>query len=107
MTSIREMAQMVGRVNDRYCETHGIQPSSDWYVLKLQEEVGEVAAAHLAAQGWHRHDGGIGDVGRELADVVCFSLLIARDRGIDIEGAIREKWAVYDRPESTPNQTRG
>lgn len=95
-TTLQEITEMAHRVNQKYCAAHAISPSPDWYVLKLQEEVGEVAAAYLAAEGRHRHDGRAAEVALELADVVCFSLLIARDRGLDLGAAIREKWATYD-----------
>ncbi|MFI6517602.1 hypothetical protein ACIBF1_18750 [Spirillospora sp. NPDC050679] len=103
MTTLQEIAQMVYRVHAQYCAAHDIRPSPDWYVLKLQEEVGEVSAAHLAADGRHRHEGRPDAVAFELADVVCFSILVAREHGIDLDAAIRDKWAVYDRPETAAN----
>jgi len=105
MTTLDEIADMARRVNEKYCQRHGITPDADWYVLKLQEETGEAAAAHLAALGRHRRSGDTDAVGQELADVICFALLIAGEHGVDIEAAIHKKWAVHDespKPPGTP-----
>ena len=96
LTTLRDTQEMAVRVNRIYCTAHGIRPTSDWYLLKLQEEVGEAAAAYLASRGANRRATSGEHLSEELADVICFALLIAHDNDIDIDLAIHKKWACYD-----------
>lgn len=48
---IYELSNEVERVSAFYAERHGIDRTDDWFVLKLNEEVGELTQAYLAAPG--------------------------------------------------------
>ncbi len=87
-------------VSDIYAEACGVERDETWYLLKLQEEVGELAAAWLSATGRGR-DRGKDDAGLrqavedELADVFAQLLLIAAREEIDLAAALRRKWGRY------------
>ncbi|SEK47651.1 hypothetical protein SAMN04487976_102272 [Xaviernesmea oryzae] len=76
---------------------HGLARDDDWFVLKLQVEMGELA------QAWSRVSGRALPKGRdsetlardladETADVLGHALLLARRHGIDLDAAIARKW---------------
>ena len=53
----------VEAISRQYAERLGVQRTSPWFLLKLQEEVGELTQAHLQATGQSR------DKGRSAADL--------------------------------------
>jgi NTP pyrophosphatase (non-canonical NTP hydrolase) len=94
---LAEVQERVERVSARYARTAGIERDPDWYVMKMQEEVGELVAAHLAASGRARARGRgpearRTDLERECADVVAHALLLAGALGVDVERALAAKW---------------
>jgi hypothetical protein len=52
----------VKEISRQYAERLGVQRTSPWFLLKLQEEVGELTQAYLQAMGQSR------DKGRSAAD---------------------------------------
>ncbi|MHA6630248.1 hypothetical protein ACU61A_32805 [Pseudonocardia sichuanensis] len=94
---LRSLTTQVERVSRHYAERFGITRSSDWHLLKLHEEVGELTQAHLMRQGQSRQKGlSAADLdarfAAEIADVVCHALLIAAHHSIDVQGEIERKW---------------
>lgn len=93
---IQALTQGVARVSETYAETLGFERDDDWYLLKLQEEVGELTQSYLKRSG--RARGGAPDealstaFAEELADVVCHALLAADHFGVDIAEVIQQKW---------------
>lgn len=94
---VLQLMQDFETASRRYVEAHGITRDPDWYVLKLQEEVGELT------QAWNRVRGRALAKGRseeemrrdlcdEAADVLGHILLFAHANGLDIEAAIARKW---------------
>lgn len=81
-----------------YQEDNDIRPNSDWYVLKLHEEVGELTQALLRKTKRARVRQPLsGDqlhlnLENEAADVLGYLLLLADDQNIDIVAAARRKW---------------
>jgi NTP pyrophosphatase (non-canonical NTP hydrolase) len=80
-----------------YAETHAMERDSDWFLLKLQEEMGELT------QAWNRATGRGPPKGRsqeelsrdladETADLLGHILLFARRNQIDLAAAIERKW---------------
>jgi NTP pyrophosphatase (non-canonical NTP hydrolase) len=80
-----------------YAEANGIVRDSDWFVLKMHEEIGELT------QVWNRLSGrgrrrGLSDnelklaLADETADLLGHVLLFARRNGLDLEDAIARKW---------------
>ena len=55
--SLSELGELAARVSDIYAERNGIIRDQDWYILKLQEELGELTAEHLKASGRGRLKG--------------------------------------------------
>ncbi len=100
MMIINEISDQLSKVLDTYSEKFGIRCDDDWFVLKIQEELGELSAAYLkmtqrarVGQGTQAElDKNLRD---EVADVVAMTLLFARKRGIDVEQAIADKWFRY------------
>jgi NTP pyrophosphatase (non-canonical NTP hydrolase) len=88
------------RVSQIYARTCGIDRDADWFVLKLQEELGELVQAHLRMTGRGRDKGESGEAIRaqfedETADLLGQLLLLVHHHGIDIEAACERKWFRY------------
>ncbi|MBW8637169.1 hypothetical protein K1W69_08220 [Hoeflea sp. WL0058] len=49
--TFRELSDRIGEVGELYAKRHNIARSSDWYLLKLTEELGELTAEHLLMDG--------------------------------------------------------
>ena len=92
---LAELSDQVGRIGEIYAGKYGIERSDDWFLIKLQEELGELAQAHLKLSG--RGRGTVPDQARadEAADVLCQLLLYCRHFGIDPEAAVRAKWLAW------------
>lgn len=86
------------RISDIYAANHAIQRDDDWYLLKLQEELGELAQAHLRLSRRGRGEATERDRGDEAADVLCMLLLYCRRFGVDAEEAVRRKWLAWLEP---------
>ncbi|HEX3786537.1 MAG TPA: hypothetical protein VHW44_01645 [Pseudonocardiaceae bacterium] len=87
-------------VSQGYARAHGFNRDDTWFLLKLQEEVGELTQAFLMRTGQGRPKGNtpqqLADkFGAELADVLCHVLLLARHHGVDLEEQIERKWLVW------------
>ncbi|HIY66951.1 MAG TPA: hypothetical protein H9830_11825 [Candidatus Agrococcus pullicola] len=101
---INDTAARIDAINRRYAEIYGFERSSDWLMLKLQEEFGELADAYLQLTGRQRDKGGNQDARErfalELADAAGLLLALAQQEGVDLERAIDAKWLVWDRREN-------
>ncbi|TCU27827.1 MazG-like nucleotide pyrophosphohydrolase family protein [Rhizobium azibense] len=76
---------------------NGIERDPDWYLLKLQEEMGELTQAWNRMSGRGRPKGKTPDelkqdLADETADMLGHILLFARQNGIDLAPAIERKW---------------
>lgn len=90
-------SEAVSRLYARRCD---INRDDDWQILKLQEEVGELASAYLRMTGRGRLKGDGHDTIRrqfedELADCIAQIVLIAERFDIDLDEAINRKWFQY------------
>lgn len=95
--TLSELAGKVQRVSDIYAERCNIRRDDDWFVLKLQEEAGELVAEHLRLSGRGRVEGRTRDEMRvaledEAADLLAMLLLFCRHNDIDVEAALGRKW---------------
>jgi NTP pyrophosphatase (non-canonical NTP hydrolase) len=84
-------------VSRRYASTFGIEHTSDWQILKRQEEVGERTQVHLMRQGQAKPKGHTPAklderLTDEITDVLCHALLLAEHHQVDLPAAIRRKW---------------
>ncbi|WP_433295967.1 hypothetical protein ACQPZQ_14775 [Pseudonocardia sp. CA-142604] len=94
---LRELTAQVERVSRQYAAEFGIERTSDWQIMKLHEEVGELTQAHLMRQGQARSKGLSAaeldaKFAAEIADVLCHTLLIARHHHIDVQSEVERKW---------------
>ncbi|WP_420364440.1 pyrophosphatase [Curtobacterium sp. L3-7] len=97
---IDELRDEVEQVSAFYAERHRIDRTDDWFVLKLNEEVGELTQAYLARAGQARDKGRTSeelesDFRSELADVLAQVLLIARRFDVNVADEVARKWLVW------------
>jgi NTP pyrophosphatase (non-canonical NTP hydrolase) len=98
--TLAEMQADSEAVSRHYAEKFDIRRDDDWYLLKLQEESGELVSAFLRLTGRGRLKGEDAATIRsqfdvELADCFAQILLIAEHYGVDLEAAMERKWFVY------------
>lgn len=100
MTGLGDLQRQAERISRLYESSFRIPPGEDRLMFKLQEELGELTQAYLAATGRSRHRLELGEaraaVTREIADVLGFVLALSERLGIDAEAAFRAKWARYE-----------
>ena len=96
--TLSEVGDAAGRISDIYAAKFAIQRDDDWYLLKLQEELGELAQAHLRLSSRGRGEACEHDRADEAADVLCQVLLYCRRFGIDPDAAVRRKWLTWLEP---------
>jgi len=97
---IKEIIEKIVLVSDKYAKNCDINRDDDWYVLKLQEEFGELIQNYLSFSGRGRNRGKSDveikeDFADELADVFGQILLVANHNDIDVEKALERKWFKY------------
>jgi NTP pyrophosphatase (non-canonical NTP hydrolase) len=90
--SLAELGEKVARVSELYAERFGIERDDDWWLIKLQEELGELAQTHLRLSGRGRGAAEEGDRAAEASDLLCQLLLYCRRYGVDLEAAVERKW---------------
>lgn len=95
--NLAELKNNLSLVSDLYAKRFAIERSSDWYLLKIQEELGELSSAYLKLSGRAR----TGEINSdelkknlqdEIADLLAMTILFAKDQGIDPCEAIEQKW---------------
>jgi NTP pyrophosphatase (non-canonical NTP hydrolase) len=93
--TLAELSAAAAEISDIYAGKYAIERDDDWFLIKLQEELGELAQAHLKLSG--RGRGSLPEQARadEAADVLCQLLLYCRRFGIDPEAAVRAKWPAW------------
>ena len=91
------MGAAVEAVSSGYASKFGLDRTDMWFVLKLQEELGELTQAFVNLKGMGR-DRGLSDdekrvaFANECADVLAHVLLLARNEGVDLDAAVHQKW---------------
>jgi NTP pyrophosphatase (non-canonical NTP hydrolase) len=98
--TLSEVADSAERISDIYADKFGVRRDDDWYLIKLQEELGELAQAHLRLSSRGRGEACEHDRADEVADVLCQLLLYCRRFGIDVDAAVRRKWLAWLEPAS-------
>lgn len=91
------LSDLVARVSDIYAQRNDIARDDDWYLLKLQEELGELTAEYLKLSSRGRLKGATPEdlrlaMADEAADVLAMLLLFARNNRIDLDAALARKW---------------
>ncbi len=97
---LKKLTKDIGKVSKIYSKKFKIDRNADWYLLKLQEEVGELTRSYLKCLGQARTSGKTSQelknsFNEELADVFCHVLLLAQFHDIDLEKEVQNKWLVY------------
>jgi len=98
---ITELSERLEKLSVRYGEVLGFDRDPDWFLLKLQEEMGELTQAYLQHTGRARTKGQSPDQIRstfhqEFADVFCQLLLLARQHDVDLPTEIEKKWLAHE-----------
>ncbi|OWO92458.1 pyrophosphatase [Rhizobium esperanzae] len=94
---LRSLADQFETSSAKYAAANGIERDADWFLLKLQEEVGELTQAwnRLTGRGRRRErtqEELDRDLADETADLLGHILLFARRNDIDLAAAIERKW---------------
>lgn len=96
-----ELCKKVLEVYDRYAEENDIPVNEDYALLKLVEEVGEFSQAVIIQRGMCRAEKRVSPdqaqraVAAELSDILGLTILCADRMGVDLQGAIRDKWLHF------------
>ncbi|HLV97113.1 MAG TPA: pyrophosphatase [Ktedonobacterales bacterium] len=98
---VKQLTEEVERVSQGYAETFQIERDAAWFVLKLQEEIGELTQSYLMLAGQARTKGKSAEeiqsaFRKEVADVFCQTLLLARFFEVDLEKEVAEKWLAWN-----------
>ena len=96
--TLTEVSESAERISDIYAGKYAIERDDDWFLLKLQEELGELAQAHIRLSGRGRGEASEQQRADEAADVLCMLLLYCRRFGIDPDAAVRRKWLAWLEP---------
>lgn len=98
--NLDKLSQDVEDVSQLYSKRFKITRDDNWYVLKLQEEFGELVQSYLMMKGQGRAKNKTpkelqSDFAKELADVFCHVLLLSKHNNINLEKEIEKKWLVF------------
>ena len=98
--NLKEISEQLGKVSDIYSMKFNINRDDDWFILKIQEELGELTSAHLKLSNRARKGEATqaeleSNLKDEVADVIALTLLYARHKNIDVEQAVKDKWFKY------------
>lgn len=96
--TLAEVTESAAQISDIYAGKYAIVRDDDWFLLKIQEELGELAQAHLRLSSRGRGEACEHDRADEAADVLCMLLLYCRRFGIDPDAAVRRKWLQWLEP---------
>ena len=99
-STIHLSLQQIEQVSHEYAEKFGIDRNPVYFLLKVQEEVGELTQAfmmlhHLGRQKSQNSEQLQEAFQAEFADALYHLLLLGIHHEIDIEQAIRQKWLRY------------
>ncbi len=94
---LRQLTEDVETISRRYAEVFAFDRDDAWFLLKLQEEVGELTQAFLMRNGQARSKGLTpeeldANFRAEIADVLCQLLLMANHHGVDVAAEVERKW---------------
>jgi NTP pyrophosphatase (non-canonical NTP hydrolase) len=95
--NLKTLTAKIELVSDNYSRKFSISRDKLWYLLKLQEEMGELTQAYLSMSGRGRNKNKSphemkSEFENEVADVLCHTLLLAQSEGVDLKKAVSKKW---------------
>jgi NTP pyrophosphatase (non-canonical NTP hydrolase) len=94
---LEKLAVKFESASHSYAQVNGIDRDADWFILKLQEEMGELTQAWNRVTGRGRQRGksteelGM-DLADETADLLGHVLLFAHRNQLDLASAVERKW---------------
>ncbi len=97
---LKEITIKIEKISAIYASKFSIQRDDDWYILKLQEELGELTQRYLMMKGKARKkdlsdDQIMAAFEGEVADVFCQVILLAKHNKIDLPDAVEKKWLKW------------
>ena len=109
MTSLLSLANRFEQASHTYAADNNIARSDEWFVLKMQEELGELTQVWMKWAGHGRRKGLTSEelhheLANETADLLGHVLLFAQKNNIDLRAAITRKWR-FD-PEAPPENPK-
>lgn len=109
LIDIKQLSEKLEQISQIYAEKFDIERDAAWFLLKLQEEVGELTQSFLMHTGKARAKGKSPaeietEFRKEIADVFCHTLLLARFYDVDLEKEVQEKW-LWDYNPHSENST--
>ena len=98
--NIKDLSEEVEKISLIYSEKFDIDRDGNWFILKLQEELGELIQSYLMMIKQGRHKGKSPEeikdnFRKEIADVFSHVLLLAKFYKIDLEKEVEEKWLKW------------
>lgn len=97
---INTISNEVEKVSKLYAGKFGINRDANWFILKLQEELGELIQSYLMMVGQAKTKGKTQEemeqsFKEEMADVLSHVLLLAKYHNIDLEAEVNRKWLSW------------
>ncbi len=99
---VHALTKRIKKISDIYAKRFGINRDDNWYVLKLQEEMGELIQSYLMLVGQARQKNKDqteirNNFEHEIADVLCHILLLANHYKIDLDKVVQDKWLEWEK----------
>jgi NTP pyrophosphatase (non-canonical NTP hydrolase) len=96
---LQRLQKSFDAASQKYCAANSLVRDRDWFILKLQEEIGELSQAWNKVSGRGRPKGRSPeelrrDLEDEAADVLGHVFLLAEAEGLDLRAAIERKWRL-------------
>lgn len=100
---LQRLADQFESASVGYVEANGLERDADWFVLKMQEELGELTQVwnKLTGRGRRRDRSEAElreDLADEAADLLGHVLLFARQNELDLRRAVERKWRFTPTP---------
>ncbi len=97
---LKNLITKIEAVSQEYAKQYKIKRKPSWFMLKLQEEMGELTQSYLMMRGGARKKNRTkkqirNDFEKEIADVFCHILLLANSNTVDVEKAVTAKWLLW------------
>jgi NTP pyrophosphatase (non-canonical NTP hydrolase) len=102
ISMLSELIQQFETASATYAADNGLERDDDWFVLKLQEEMGELTQIWNKTTGRGRRRGMSDEqlataLADETADLLGHVLLFAHRNGLDLAAAVERKWCFRPR----------
>jgi NTP pyrophosphatase (non-canonical NTP hydrolase) len=91
------LCDRIAEAGNRYAASLNVEPTDDWIILKTWEEAGELVQSFLRYSARARARGLTAEelkraLDDEIADLLGFSLVLAKRFDVDLLRALERKW---------------